>query len=65
MLEHQKKVLENISWKDEVFQKELVKSKEWLTEKEFRMLEHWLKSRFNDSGYPNSDSHPETKVSGF
>ncbi len=62
MLEHQKKVFENISWKGEVFQKELVKSKEWLSEEEFRSLQLWLKSRFDNYGY--NEKHSDTEIWG-
>jgi hypothetical protein len=36
MLEHQKKVIENVSHNDEIYNKEIEKSREWLTENDFK-----------------------------
>ncbi|PKQ67295.1 hypothetical protein BZG01_07850 [Labilibaculum manganireducens] len=46
MLEHQKFVLQSVSDQKHLFRKELLKSFEWLTEKEQVELFTWLKSNF-------------------
>ncbi|MFO7658350.1 MAG: hypothetical protein R6W78_14930 [Bacteroidales bacterium] len=43
MLEHQKKVIENVSNNNEIVKKEISKSRKWLTENEFEELKDWLK----------------------
>ncbi len=49
MLEHQKKVIENVSNNDETFNKEIAKSREWLTVNDFEKLQKWLKSNFQEA----------------
>jgi len=46
MLEHQKKVIKNVSDNDETFNKEIAKSRKWLTNNDFEKLQKWLKSTF-------------------
>ena len=42
MLEHQKKLIQNISHDSQNVQKEFLKSRKWLTEQEFEELKKWM-----------------------
>lgn len=46
MLEHQKIILENVRHDKKLFQKELVKSVNWLEEHDQEELYQWLKKSF-------------------
>jgi hypothetical protein len=46
MLEHQKRILKQISYDRELFRKEIVKSFKWLKSYEIIMLHKWLKENF-------------------
>jgi ribosome recycling factor len=46
MLEHQKIILENVRQDKKLFQKELVKSVNWLEDEEQKQLYHWLRKFF-------------------
>lgn len=56
MLEHQKFVLKSVLGQDFLFRKELLKSMNWLNEKEQIELFDWLKS---NSYFSNEDSVKE------
>jgi len=47
MLEHQKKVIEGVSFNKELFEKEIRKSLKWITMSEQAELEIWLNSKFH------------------
>ena len=49
MLEHQKIILENVRHDKKLFQKELVKSVNWLDEGEQEQLYHWLREFYWES----------------
>jgi len=54
MLEHQIKVLENVRNNDELFRKEISKSRNWLSPEEFEKLKQWLdifSKTFRDRSY--------------
>lgn len=51
MLEHQKKVLENISYDKKLFKKELIKSVNWLASHEVFKLYHWVKEKYGHTHY--------------
>ena len=44
ILEHQKKVIANVSSNKQIFRKEIDKSRKWLNENDFKKLQNWLKS---------------------
>ncbi len=46
MLDHQKKVLQAVSDHPALFKKELMKSVEWLNEKELNDLQRWLRCEY-------------------
>jgi len=46
LLEHQKKVLENVCFDNELFKKELYKCLAWLEKEEIEELLEWLKSKY-------------------
>jgi hypothetical protein len=46
MLEHQKKVLEAVSYDKALFRKELLKSLTWLNSEELTHLQLWLRENF-------------------
>ncbi len=46
MLDHQKIILEQLSYDKELFRKEIVKSFKWLKSYEIIMLHNWLKENF-------------------
>jgi hypothetical protein len=46
MLEHQKMLLEQLSYDKELFRKEIVKSFKWLKSYEIIMLYKWLKENY-------------------
>lgn len=46
MLEHQKKVIENLSYDKGLFTKELLKSSKWLKVSELNKLFHWLRQKY-------------------
>lgn len=46
MLEHQKFVLQAVADQKKLFQKELIKSMNWLDENDQEKLINWLKKRF-------------------
>lgn len=47
MLEHQKMVLQNVAWNQDLFRKELLKSLSWLNEEEQEQLYIWLSKNFD------------------
>lgn len=47
MLEHQKLVLQNVAWNQDLFRKELLKSLSWLNEEEQEQLYIWLSKNFD------------------
>ena len=47
MLEHQKKVLRQISYDKELFRREILNSFKWLKSYEIIMLHKWLKDNFS------------------
>lgn len=49
MLEHQKKVIENIANNKELFKKELYKSIAWLNSYELTQLRKWVRENFWNS----------------
>jgi hypothetical protein len=49
MLEHQKIILENVRHDKKLFQKELIKSVNWLEKEDQRELYQWLKKSYWDS----------------
>jgi len=49
MLEHQKSILEELSYDKELFRKEIVKSFKWLKSYEILQLHHWLKESFGQT----------------
>ena len=51
MLEHQKKILQEVSYSRNLFKKELIKSFCWLTADEQMIFENWLYDNFNNR-YP-------------
>lgn len=51
MLEHQKKVLQNVSYNPDLFYKELVKSINWLPSHEVFKLYSWVKLKFGATHY--------------
>ncbi len=46
MLEHQKLVISNVSYDENLFEKELFKSIKWLKVSELYKLFDWLKNRY-------------------
>lgn len=46
MLEHQKLVLDNLSYDKELFEKEIKKSAKWLKVSELYKLLEWLKQKY-------------------
>lgn len=46
MLEHQKKVIENLSYDKGLFTKELLKSSKWLNVSELNKLFLWLRKKY-------------------
>jgi NTP pyrophosphatase (non-canonical NTP hydrolase) len=46
MLEHQKRVIHNLSGEKELFKKELYKSLDWLEKEEIEELSQWLRSNY-------------------
>ena len=48
MLEHQKKILEAVSYDKALFRKELIKSQAWLNSNELTQLRIWVRQRFFD-----------------
>ncbi len=46
MLEHQKKVLEAVSYDNKLFKKELIKSQAWLNIHDQTKLRLWVKQKF-------------------
>lgn len=46
MLDHQKLILEQLSYDKELFRKEIVKSFRWLKSYEIISLHRWLKARY-------------------
>jgi hypothetical protein len=46
MLEHQKKLLEQLSYDKELFRKEIIKSFRWLKSFEIIKLHAWLKQNY-------------------
>ncbi|MBN1598748.1 MAG: hypothetical protein JW894_10670 [Bacteroidales bacterium] len=52
MLEHQKKVLEQLSYDKVLFRKEILKSFRWLKSYEIIMLHNWLKDNYGQK-YPD------------
>lgn len=46
MLEHQKMLIENVSNNEELFQKEILKARQWLDENDYVHLQNWLKLTF-------------------
>ena len=49
MLEHQKKLIEEISHDRGLFRKEIIKSFRWLKSYEIVQLHNWLKQQFGKS----------------
>lgn len=49
MLEHQKLLLEKLSYDKELFKKELVKSFKWLKSYEIIKLHTWLKNKYGQT----------------
>ncbi len=49
MLEHQKKIIENVSHINEIHNKEIAKSRKWLTENDFKKLQNWLESNSQEA----------------
>ena len=49
MLEHQKILLEQLSYDKDLFRKEIVKSFKWLKSYEIIRLHHWLKDKYGRS----------------
>ena len=49
MLEHQKLLLDQLSYDPELFRKEIVKSFKWLKSYEIIMLHRWLKDQYGES----------------
>lgn len=48
MLEYTKMILEKVSFNDELFRKEVKKSKAFLQINELRMLQGWLMKKYGD-----------------
>lgn len=46
MLEHQKKVLQNVAYDNELFKKELYKSLAWLNAHDLTQLRVWLRKNY-------------------
>jgi hypothetical protein len=46
MLEHQKKVLQNVANNEELFKKELYKSLAWLNTHDLALLKVWLRNNY-------------------
>lgn len=49
MLDHQKILLEKLSYDKELFRKELVKSFKWLKSYEIIKLHSWLKEKYGET----------------
>jgi glutamyl-tRNA reductase len=49
MLEHQKRIIQNVADDKEIFEKELYKSLVWLENEEIEELVKWLENNYGDS----------------
>lgn len=49
MLDHQKIILEQLSYDKELFRKEIIKSFKWLKSYEIIMLRKWLKDNYSET----------------
>ncbi|MBN1118782.1 MAG: hypothetical protein JXA77_16340 [Bacteroidales bacterium] len=52
MLEHQKLIIDKLSYNSELFKKEIIKSAKWLSVSEMLMLFSWLISKYWNSKKP-------------
>ncbi len=46
MLDHQKKLIKNLSTDSDMVRKEVLKSKQWLSDSDFAQLKEWLKINY-------------------